>query len=193
MAQIGSLKVVELTKQVDNLNDVPYLNFGQEIQAKRPLIRYYQIVGQLQAKKAQLAKGEGMPLPQSSYVNLLVDDPELDFYRPMFITYPKTGEKVNRFGNDLDQLVLDIENEFSGLIRRIRADLKIDGSNASIPVSKLGIGGTAGMMIPLDPRVVSSFLFALALVINAEAELKTQVVNGKTVNAYDVDLSYFRT
>lgn len=191
MAQIGSLKVVELTKQVDNLNDVPYLNFGQEIQAKRPLIRYYQIVGQLLDKKAQLAKGEGMPLPQSSYVNLLIDDPELDFYRPKFITYPKSGAKVNRFGSDLDQLKLDIENEFAGLIRRIRADLKIDGSNASIPVSKLGIGGPAGLMIALDPRQVELFLLGVAQAINAEAELKTQVVNGKTVNAYDVDLSYF--
>ena len=191
MAQIGSLKVVELTKQVDNLNDVPYLNFGQEIQAKRSLIRYYQIVGQLLDKKAQLAKGEGMPLPQSSYVNLLIDDPEADFYRPKFITYPKSGAKVNRFGSDLDQLKLDIENEFAGLIRRIRADLKIDGSNASIPVSKLGIGGPAGLMIALDPRQVELFLLGVAQAINAEADLKTQVVNGKNVNAYDVDLSYF--
>lgn len=191
MAQVGSLKVVELTKQVTDLSEVPYLTFGQEIQAKRSLIRYYQIVAQLLDKKAQLAEGEGMPLPRSSYVNLLVDDPEMDFYRPKFITYPKSGAKVNRFGTDLDQLKLDIQNEFAVLIRRIRADLKIEGADATIPVEKLGIGTSKEKTIPLDPRDPEKFIMAVAVVINATAELKTQAVNSKNVNAYDVDLPYF--
>lgn len=190
MAQIGSLKVVELVKQVDDLNQVPYLNFGQEIQSKRSLVRYYQLVQQLIAAKSALSRGERMPLPQSSYVNVLVDDVETDFFRPKFVTYPKTDAKVNRFGNDLDQLGLDIESDFVSIIKRIRAELKIEGANQTIPASSLGIGAEGTIIV--DPRQPKRFIESLIPVLNCFAELKTRAVGDKQVYAYDIDLPYFR-
>lgn len=189
MAQIGSLKVVELVKQVEDLNQVPYLNFGQEVQQRKNLVRYYQLVQQLIGARAALAKGERMPLPQSSYVNILVDDPEMDFYRPRFVTYPKSGAKVNRFGNDLDQLGLDIESEFVSIIKRIRAELKIEGSSATINASTLGIG--ADGTIRVDPRQPKLFIEDLIPVLNCYAELKPRAVGATNVLSYDIDLPYF--
>lgn len=190
MAQIGSLKVVELVKQVDDLNKVPYLNFGQEIQAKKNLVRYYQLVCELVAVKAEISKGQSMPLPQSSHVNILVDDVETDFYRPKFITYPSSHEKVNRFGNDLDQLKLDIESDFVSIIKRIRAELKIEGANKSIPAADLGIG--AAGMIPVNPRQPKTFIEGLIPVLNCQATFKMRAVGTSMVLSYDIDLPYFR-
>lgn len=189
MAQIGSLKVVELVKQVEDLNQVPYLNFGQEIQQKKNLVRYYQIVSELIDAKKELARGVHMPLPQSSYVNILVDDPEMDFYRPKFITYPKSGAKVNRFGNDLDQLGLDIESDFVSIIKRIRAELKIEGADATIPAASLGIGASGS--ISVDPRNPKEFIRTLIPILNAKASLQPRNVGSAQVFGYDIDLSYF--
>lgn len=191
MAQIGSLKVVELVKQVEDLNEVPYLTFGQEIQQKKNLVRYYQLVQLLIEAKGALAKGEHMPLPQSSYVNVLVDDCEMDFYRPRFIVYPKSSAKVNRFGSDLDQLGLDIESDFVSIIKRIRADLKIEGSSSVIKASTLGIGITGDKVIPVDPRNPKAFILSLVPVLNCEAVFTNRAVGDKNVYAYDIDLPYF--
>lgn len=190
MAQIGSLKVVELVKQVDDLNKVPYLNFGQEIQAKKNLVRYYQLVCELVDAKATIAKGQGMPLPQSSHVNVLVDDVESDFYRPKYITYPNSGEKVNRFGNDLDQLKLDIESDFVSIIKRIRAELKIEGASQSIPAADLGIGAEGTILV--NPRNPGSFIRSLIPVLKCKAAFAPRAVNDNLVLGYDIDLPYFR-
>ena len=189
MAQIGSLKVVELVKQVEDLNQVPYLNFGQEVQQRKNLVRYYQLVQQLIEVKADLATGKHMPLPQSSYVNVLVDDPEMDFYRPRFITYPKSGAKINRFGNDLDQLGLDIESDFVSIIKRIRAELKIEGSGSVIKASTLGIGADGNIRV--DPRQPKLFITDLVPVLNCEARFTNRAVGDANVYGYDIDLPYF--
>lgn len=193
---VTSLKKVELTHEVTNLDDVPYLTFGQEIQSKRNLIRYHSLVSALAKKKADIAEGKNMPLKHSSYVNILVDDPEMDFYSPKFITYPKTGSKVNRFGNDLDQLQLDIEHEFVSIIKRIRSELNIEGSDQSVDAGRLGIG--AGKTpIPLDPREPKAFITTIAEVLKlngglkADGALNTQNVGGVDVISYDISLPYF--
>lgn len=187
---VGSLKQVELVKSITDLNEVPYLNFGQEIQSKRNLVRYYQVIKQLIKEKDTLATGVGMPLPHSSYVNILVDDPEMDYYRPKFITYPKSGAKVNRFGNDLDQVGLDIENEFVGIIKRIRAELGIEGSNSAISSKNLGIG-VDGETIELDPREPAKFIVSLIPVLKCEAKVDKKTIGSASINTYDIDLPYF--
>ena len=186
---VGSLKQVELVKSITNLNEVPYLNFGQEIQSKRNLVRYYQLVQELIIAKPALAKGESMPLPQSSYVNILVDDPEMDYYRPRFITYPKSGAKVNRFGNDLDQLGLDIESDFVSIIKRIRAELDIEGSNSVVNASLLGIGADGN--IAVDPRDPKAFIASLIPVLKCRATFKLRPFGKDLVFTYDIDLPYF--
>lgn len=188
---VGSLKQVDLTHEVTDLNEVPYLNFGQEIQSKKNLIRYYQLVAALvESSKAEFAKGNLMPLKHSSYVNILVDDPDMDFYRPKFLTYPKSGEKVNRFGNDLDQLKLDIENEFINIIKRIRSDLGIDGAAKTISGESLGIGTKTE--ITVDPRDPAKFITSCATALKYVVEIKDQKVGDNTVRAFDIDLPYFR-
>lgn len=186
---VGSLKQVDLTHEVTDLNDVPYLTFGQEIQSKRNLLRYYGVVSDLVTDKGNLAKGEGMPLPHSSYVNILVDDPEMDFYSPKFITYPKSSSKVNRFGNDLDQLKLDIEQEFVSIIKRIRSELKIEGSGQSIDATKIGIGASGA--IRLDPRQPSTFITDCIRVLGIAKGLGVRSIGGQPVHAYDIALPYF--
>lgn len=187
---VGSLKQVELTHEVRDLNEVPYLNFGQEIQSKKNLLRYYQLVCELLAVKDDLSKGTGMPLPHSSYINILVDDPEMDFYSPKFITYPKSGAKIERFGNDLNQLQLSIEQEFVSIIKRIRSELNIEGSGQSIEASKLGIGADGS--IRLDPRQPTTFIVDVTRVLGVGRSLETKYVNSVGIHSYDIDLPYFR-
>lgn len=194
---VGSLKQVDLTHEVTDLSQVPYLNFGQEIQSKRNLMRYWAVITNLVDKKAKIESGAAMPLPQNSYVNILVDDPEMDFYSPKFITYPDSGEKVNRFGHDLEQVKLTIENTFVGIIKRIRSELSIEGEQNSISAARLSIGADDGAKIVLDPREPSKFITSCGVALKLFASetpdvLKTREVNGKSVIAYDIQLSYFR-
>lgn len=195
----GSLKQVELTKEVKDLSDVPYLNLGQEIQSKRNLVRYWTVISALVKSAAELQAGVGMPLPNSSYVNILVDDPEMDFYNPKFVTFHRTGEKLNRFGTDIQQEKLQIEAEFVGIIKRIRNELNIEGAKGTFPATSLGIGASGE--IPLDPRAPSTFLAALCEhVFKFPLDpLGSQNIGGggegekaKKVTSYDVDLPYFR-
>lgn len=187
---VGSLKQVDLVKSVENLNDVPYLNFGQEIQSQKNLIRYYQIICQLLEVKDDLARGRNVPLPNSSYVNILTDDIEDDFFRCRFITYPKSGEKVNRFGHDLDQVKLDIEAMFVPIIKRIRADLGIEGARGTVNSARLGIGADA--VIQLDPRQPSTFINSCIPVLQCAARLRFKQIGNDLVWSYDIDLPYFK-
>lgn len=188
---VGSLKQVELTHEVAQLSDVPFLNIGQELQSKRNLVRYYNLIvaiGKLGA--AAIAKGEIMPLPSSSYVNLLIDDPELDFYRPKFITFPGSGAKVNRFGSDLPQLLHEIAYSFVPVIKRIRNELDIDGDGGEVQSEQFKLG--VKVTIPVDPREPAKFIKALTTALRCETpELATRKVGANDVMAYSVDLPYF--
>lgn len=193
MAQIGSLKVVELTKQVDDLNDVPYMTFGQRIQSERNTLRYYQVISQLVTSAASLARGTYMPLPNDSHINILVDDPDLDFFVPKYITFPGSGDLVKRFGTELLEVQHAIEKSFLRLIKDIRAELKLEGDNYIIPAAKLAIG--ADENITVDPRRIKEFITSCAKAIgvyNATPLAVTQRVAGNAVYSYNINLPQFR-
>lgn len=188
---VGSLKQVELTHEVTQLSDVPFLNIGQELQSKRNLVRYYNLIVAILGKgAADIAKGEIMPLPSSSYVNLLVDDPEMDFYRPKFITFPGSGAKVNRFGSDLPQLLHEIAYSFVPVIKRIRNELDIDGDGGEVQSKSFKLG--VDVKIPVDPREPAKFIEALTIALRCETPvLAKRTVGAHDVMAYSVDLPYF--
>lgn len=189
---VGSLKQVELTHEVTQLSDVPFLNIGQELQSKRNLVRYYNLVQKIMTDytAAVIAKGEIMPLPSSSYVNLLVDDPEMDFYRPKFITFPGSGAKVNRFGSDLPQLLHEIAYSFVPVIKRIRNELDIDGDGGEVQSKQFKLG--VDVAIPVDPREPAKFIEKLTVALRCGTpELATRKVGAHDVMAYSVDLPYF--
>jgi len=196
---VSSLKSVELTHEVTDLSTVPFLNFGQEIQSKRNLLRYWAVVNELNTDviKPTIQNGKGMPLPQNSYVNILVDDPEMDFYSPKFLTYPESGEKVNRFGYDLDQLKLTIESSFVGIIKRIRTELRVEGDKTEIAAKDLSIGADANLMIKLDPRKPADFITTCGAALKLWPDTLKVLgeKNGGTmakICSYDIDLPYFR-
>lgn len=194
---VGSLKQVDLIKSVDDLSTVPYLNLGQEIQSKKNLMRYYILVTKLISKKATITDGKAMPLPHSSHVNILVDDVDLDFPRPKMLTFPSSGQMVSRFGYDLEQLRLDIEQQFVRIIKSIRAELGLEGDDAKIKPESLGIG-SKGEEIDVNPRDPGPFIlgFAKALGVGKYSdaeELPTQTVGGKKdIISYPIDLPYFK-
>lgn len=190
---VGSLKHVELTREVTELSDVPFLTFGQEIQSQRNLLRYYAVIDQLCGKAADIAEGKVMPLPNSSHVNILVDDPDLDFFVPKYITFPGSGELVKRFGTELLEVRLSIEKTFISLIKRIRSDLNIEGEANTVPSAKLGIG--AGTDITVDPRDVKKFIETCAEALGVykkDPMTKDQVIAKNHVYSYTIDLPYFR-
>lgn len=189
---VGSLKQVELTHEVQELSEVPFLNIGQELQSKRNLVRYYKLIQKIMTDYtlATVAEGKIMPLPSSSYVNLLVDDPEMDFYRPKFITFPGSGAKVNRFGSDLPQLLHEIAYSFVPVIKRIRNELDIDGDGGEVQAKQFKLG--VDVKIPVDPRTPDDFIQALATALRCSTpELAKRKVGAQDVMAYSVDLPYF--
>lgn len=185
---VGSLKQVELTKSVDNLNDVPYLNFGQEIQSKKNLIRYYRIIVQLCEDIGNIVKGTHMPLPRASEINILLDDPDIDFFGPRYLTVPGTATRVNRFTGELEQLRLVVANMFVSLIKRIRAELSIEGRNFKIQASRLGIGAEGEIV--LDPQQPETFIESCGDALGVKSRLKMSKINDADVHTFDIDLPY---
>lgn len=196
---VGSLKQVELTHAVTNLGDVPYLKFGQKIQSKRNLMRYWTVIRDLlavmESDPAAIRGGAKMPLPSNSFINILVNDPNMDFYVPRFITFPKTGAKVDRFSFELHNLKNVLDNSFKKLIRKIRAELNVEGDTMEIPASRLGLGGKEGAVITLNPNDAASFVTSCGAVIGVkttENKIVTEHTLGSVqVYSYNINLPYF--
>lgn len=189
----GVLKQVELTKTVDDLTEVPYLNLGQEIQSKKNLVRYYKLLSRV---KSCLAGDDGFkntcPLTNSSYINILVDSPDEDYSSPKFLTFHATQQKLARFGTDIDQEMLMIEQEFTRIIKRIRSELGIEGDDlGKISMRSLGLGTDDTVIKTLIPREPKGFIASLETLFAAPSPEAPRP--GRSPLKYPIDLPYFRS
>lgn len=185
-------KKVDLSFQLDGLDQASGVTAGQELLGNLDLVNYYLNLWEIRNKMNAINPSKNFPLPRSPYINVVMQS-ILGFDQAVFITNPSTSERIDWMSTDLVRAIHDTESMVIPLIKKYRKLLGLRGNETRVPGDRLGLSGAKGTDIVLNYAEPDQFLRSVADAFSIKTDISMKQYRDRTVFYAENELPYYKS